>query len=381
MKKIKMILGNSFKSDIRVLKEARTLVQNGYEVEVLAWDRENELLNKEYEEIDGIKIKRFFPKAKYGSGKKQIFSFIKFIFEVKKYLKNKEFDYLHCHDLDGLIVGYVIKKEKHKLIYDSHEFFAGYKNMKIDKKIYYLEKILLKKVSEIISVSESICGEMKKIYKLKKNPILLRNIPYYYPIDKKQNLLRKEFGISDEKKILLYQGVFISGRGIEEIIKLLKDLPQIFVLVLIGKGREKLKILEMIEKEKLKNRVYIKDFVSNDILLNYTNSADIGILLPPKTSLSYWYSLPNKIFEFIQGEIPICCNEFPEIKKLIEENQFGISIDINNSMEIEKKILDLLKNHKNKIERIKKFKGKFCWEKEEKKLLKLYKNLNLEERD
>ena len=58
---------------------------------------------------------------------------------------------------------------------------------------------------------------MKKIYKLKKNPILLRNIPYYYPIDKKQNLLRKEFGISDEKKILLYQGVFISGRGIEEI--------------------------------------------------------------------------------------------------------------------------------------------------------------------
>ena len=134
MKKIKMILGNSFKSDIRVLKEARTLVQNGYEVEVLAWDRENELLNKEYEEIDGIKIKRFFPKAKYGSGKKQIFSFIKFIFEVKKYLKNKEFDYLHCHDLDGLIVGYVIKKEKHKLIYDSHEFFAGYKNMKMIKK-------------------------------------------------------------------------------------------------------------------------------------------------------------------------------------------------------------------------------------------------------
>ena len=46
MKKIKMILGNSFKSDIRVLKEARTLVQNGYEVEVLAWDRENELLNR-----------------------------------------------------------------------------------------------------------------------------------------------------------------------------------------------------------------------------------------------------------------------------------------------------------------------------------------------
>ena len=91
MKKIKMILGNSFKSDIRVLKEARTLVQNGYEVEVLAWDRENELLNKEYDEIDGIKIKRFFPKAKYGSGKKQIFSFIKFIFEVRSYLKNKDF--------------------------------------------------------------------------------------------------------------------------------------------------------------------------------------------------------------------------------------------------------------------------------------------------
>lgn len=378
MKKVKMILGNSFKNDIRVLKEARTLVQNGYEVEVLAWDRENELLNKEYEEINGIKIKRFFPKAKYGSGKKQIFSFIKFIFEVKKYLKNKEFDYLHCHDLDGLIVGYIIKKEKYKLIYDSHEFFAGYKNMKIDKKIYYLEKILLKKVSEIISVSESICSEMKKIYKLKKNPILLRNIPYYYQTDKKQNLLREEFGISDEKKILLYQGIFISGRGIEEIIKLLKDLPQIFVLVLIGKGKEKAKILEMIEKEKLKNRVYIKEFVPNNVLINYTSSADIGIHLAENKNLSYYYSLPNKLFEFIQGELPILCRNFPEMNNLILKYGLGKTVRFNSKSEIVDEILLILKNYNEYKKNLIKVKVELCWEKEESKLLNLYKNLDKE---
>ncbi len=77
---IKMILTNGFDVDPRVYKEAKTLVKHGNDVEILCWDRENKYTNKEYEIIDCIKVKRFFPKSKYGSGYKQVFSYIKFIF-------------------------------------------------------------------------------------------------------------------------------------------------------------------------------------------------------------------------------------------------------------------------------------------------------------
>lgn len=369
-KEVKMILTNSFKSDIRVLKEARTLVENGYKVEVLCWDRENELLDKEYDDIEGIKIKRFYPFSEYGTGKKQIIPFVKFIFQVKKYLKNKKIDIIHCHDLDGLIVGYFIKSKNNKLIYDSHEFFAGYKGMYINKKIYYLEKLLLKKVDEVISVSSSICREIQKMYNLKKTPTLLRNIPYYTKIDTKYNLLREEFNINKNQKILLYQGGFQKGRGIEDLISLLTTLSDQFVLVLIGKGSLKEKILELIKINNLEKRVFIKDFVKNEDLIKYTNSADLGIYFIEKINFNHLYCLPNKIFEFIQGEIPILCSNFPDMKNLVDKFKLGTSFE-NISFCSEKILLDLLKKEIDFI----KIKKELSWENEEKKIINLYQNL------
>lgn len=45
-----MLLSNGFSPDPRVYKEAVTLVKNGYEVIILAWDREKRLL-KLYKKI------------------------------------------------------------------------------------------------------------------------------------------------------------------------------------------------------------------------------------------------------------------------------------------------------------------------------------------
>ena len=39
-RQIRMLLSNAFRPDPRVLKEARSLAEAGYEVTVIAWDRE-----------------------------------------------------------------------------------------------------------------------------------------------------------------------------------------------------------------------------------------------------------------------------------------------------------------------------------------------------
>ena len=122
-KKVKMILTNRFDPDVRVYKEAKYLAKKGFDVEILCWDRENEYKDREVEFLDGIKIKRLYPYAKYGTGLKQLKSFYKFILECKKYLKCEEYDYLHCHDLDGVIAGYILKSKDSKLIFDMHEFY------------------------------------------------------------------------------------------------------------------------------------------------------------------------------------------------------------------------------------------------------------------
>ena len=112
-KRVKMLLDNNFQPDVRVYKEARFLVERGYDVEIIAMDKKNEKLDKQDEVMDGIKVHRLYPRSKYVTGlinKYKIISkfkmfiyfiwLIKFGCQTKTYLKkDSAYCYLHCHDL------------------------------------------------------------------------------------------------------------------------------------------------------------------------------------------------------------------------------------------------------------------------------------------
>lgn len=122
-KTVKMILTNGFGPDVRVYKEARYLSSAGFDVEILCWDREGQFT--EEEQLEGIRVRRFFPAAKYGTGFKQLFPYFAFIRECRRYLRDKDFNYLHCHDLDGIIAGWLAGRGSAKLIFDMHEFYEA----------------------------------------------------------------------------------------------------------------------------------------------------------------------------------------------------------------------------------------------------------------
>ena len=84
-KKVYMILTNGFDPDVRVYKEAKYLVAQGFDLTILCWDRKCEYIEKE-ENLDGIKIKRFSIKSAPGTGMKQILPYLKFMKCVKKYM-------------------------------------------------------------------------------------------------------------------------------------------------------------------------------------------------------------------------------------------------------------------------------------------------------
>src|SRR5207248_208543 len=64
--RVLMLLSNCFDPDPRVYAEARTLVEAGYEVCVLSWDRESK--GREHEVTDGIEVQRFYVSSSHGRG-------------------------------------------------------------------------------------------------------------------------------------------------------------------------------------------------------------------------------------------------------------------------------------------------------------------------
>lgn len=362
MKKVVMVLTNSFEPDIRVLKEATYLSQKNYSIEILCWDRTNNSL-PEHELIhEKILIKRFKHRSVPGTGLKQIRPYLKYINSVRKYLKKANIDYLHCHDFDGLLSGYIaVGRKKRKLgfsiIYDAHEFELGrntnFKRSKFYiKTIKFFEKFLTSKVDHFIFVSQYQQKKMSIIYNIDKNWILLRNIPPKWQLDfEKINNKRKEliqkFSSSSIQYIVMYHGILNYGRGIENIINSLVNIPKTG-FVLLGRGsKDYLNHLNHVIKEnRVESRVIFQEHVNYDEIWITVGASNLGLILTSEKYESEIMSLPNKLFENIQSLTPMVVSNFPAMGELIHSYEIGETVDPSDLNEIASKINYLLNDPK-----------------------------------
>lgn len=383
-KKILMIVLNDFINDSRIIKEASTLSNNGYSVKVLALhnkglERREKINNFEVERIH-LSTRNKLNNNRYV----QLIKYVEFFIKSSNIAKNFKPDILHAHNTSALPISlYLSAKLNIKVIYDSHELnshSAGKENNpKIFNKISFLfEKYAInKKVDEVITVSNSIANYLNENYSFKKKINVIRNIPYNFNLDKNYNLFRKEFGFSKKNKIILYQGLLSKGRGIENIIRSMKLINEKVRFVILGDGPYKDELKELMINLNLDERIFFHQAVSYDILHKYTNSADLGIHLIANTCLNHYFALPNKIFEYIQAELPVICSDFPDMSKIIEDYNVGLTVSPKDIETFAKKVNETIFNNK-KMSKLrnncKEAKKVLNWENESDELLKIYKN-------
>ena len=373
-KKVALLIFNPFTNDSRVLKEAITLSNNNYIVEVIAHHDKNLEKTETYKNFL-VKRVAYLDRSVTKNKFKKLNAYITYIKETAAYCKN--FDILHCNDLDTLPIALIIKKlykKNIKVIYDAHEYETETNGLHgIQKSITkILENFLIKYVDKVITVSDAIAEEYVKLYKIDK-PSLVLNTPKYKEITKK-NLFRGILHIQEEESIFLYQGSLNYGRGIEILIDTFKTMDKSKnILILMGYGEMEKEIKEASLKY---DSIYFYPAVEPDILLDYTSSADFGIATIEDTCLSYRYCLPNKMFEYIMAEVPIIVSNLPEMKKIVDSYKVGVIAKNNSKEGLEAAILEARKLNKKELNtNIKKTRNIFNWEEQEKVLLTTYRDL------
>jgi glycosyltransferase involved in cell wall biosynthesis len=401
--KIGMLLDNNFTYDNRVKREALSLIDAGYEVHIFCYQYENSSLPVE-EVIDGIHIHRIFQPHLIGYELVNPKWVLKQAWRlVRQYGR---FEFIHVHDVLLLAVGFVISKLTFsKLIYDSHEYWHKWLDYKIKvasiSSIFYAnlpnkEKeinfwVQLKKYQDLIfphceqvfSVSPNICQKMGEIGNIKHPPVVLRNVPPMLKMnvtdDVKKRYFHKHFNLPPETLVFLYQGCIDYTRGVNKILESLsyiEDLPVVFVMMgPIGDP----KYFERQIKKAPQGKAFYKDSVYGPEYLDWTASADVGIFATPNINDSYYYSLGNKLFEFIQSELPVLGPNFPDISGIIDGYHVGLTFDPHSPQAIADTIRQLVENpslidnfHKN----IHRAKQELCWEEEQKTLLQTYEKLS-----
>ena len=362
--KVLVSVFNNLSTDQRVEKVCRTLMNSGYEIELIGnnWNG-LPILQRDY------KTKRILLKSKSLKTAYVEFDFKLYQFLLKSADKNT---ILLSNDLDSLVPNYLISKKLNiPLVFDSHEIFTEMPAIqgRFTQKIWrIIERKYLPKVKYMMTESESYSEWFQEKYQIK--PIVVRNIPKRITGD-------IEFP-QNNPKIILYQGVINQSRGLPQAIEAMRFLDNV-IFKIIGDGPRRKEYEALVLSKKLEGKVEFLGQMLPENMRRITKTADVGLSLEENGGVSYFYSLPNKVSDYIQAKVPLVMINFPEMMRIKKQFNVGEVVKNHEPKNIAEKIETVLKNgrdfYKDDLEKAGK---KLCWEEEELKIKELFKKVESE---
>lgn len=237
---------------------------------------------------------------------------------------------VHCHDTLVLPAGWLIKLlTGSKLVYDAHELESDKNGQTriLSKGTLFLEKICWSKVDFLISVSQSILQWYDENLGAKDQALIL-NSPVVEVLDNteinvsgKEKYFHEKYNIDVTKPVFVYVGILGEGRGIEVCLDAFADSMLEAHVVFLGYGSHASLVKSY---SKRYPNIHLHPAVPHEQVVSFVKSADIGLCFVENVSLSDYYCLPNKLFEYCFSGVPVLGSDFPEIKRIVEKYQLGI---------------------------------------------------------
>ena len=367
MKRVIVSVINDLVTDQRVNKSCLTLQKAGYEV-LLVGRKQRKSPPMDERPYASHRMKLLFEKGPcfYAEYNIRLFFFLLF----------HRANLLLSNDLDTILPNFFVSRLKGiKMIYDSHEYFTETPELihrpKVQRVWKRIEEFAVPKLGEMITVCDSIADLFRQKYGVKVH--VIRNIPPQKALPPKGD--KAELGLPLDKHLLVLQGSGINiQRGAEELVQAMQYLNDCHLMI-IG-GGDVLPILkQMVIDLNIADRVRFLPRMSYANMMGYTQNAELGFCLDKDTNLNYRFSLPNKLFDFIQAGVPIVASHLTEIEKIIRRYDIGSFIENHDPKTIAATIQDALSD----AERYGKWKQNLTvaaqdlrWENEEKALLAIY---------
>ncbi len=336
MKRAIVSVINDLSTDQRVHKVCNTLQQLGFEVTLIGRKQRLSLpLSKR--NYNTKRMVLVFEKGPLFYAEYQIRLFF--------YLLFHKVDVLVSNDLDTLLPNYLISKLKSsKLVYDTHELFCEVPELQTNptkKKIWKsIETWIFPKLKYVFTVNDSIAKSYKEEYNVEVK--VVRNVPLLANQTNVVKASKQELEIPEHKKIIVLQGAGINmDRGAEEAVQAMQYVNDA-ILLIIGSGDVIPVLKQIVRDQKLETKVKFIGKIPLEILVQFTQLADIGLTLDKDTNINYRYSLPNKLFDYIHAGVPVLASNLVEVKKIIKHYQIGDCIDNYTPQHIASKLNSML---------------------------------------
>ena len=310
--KVLVILDSPFVSDSRVEKEIETMLNKGFQVQMIC---ENVGQKETVEYRDGLTIYRRLQSSIYARPISLNYrNYIK-----KEAMRAKEFepDIVICHDFQMLPIGMELKKIRPSIVlcYDSHEYLRGWPYYKdaitllnrvkgwfVWSMFKYLESKAITKCDKVITVSDGICKRLKKVYSLKESPMVLRNVPlkseYLY---KDKEYFKRKYHCGNRKIIVHAGNIYMKD---EELILFAKYISESenYCVVFMGDNLRFQSVKGLLSSF---NNIYFHDYFDQKKNIEIMAAADIGFCFFTTNYLSHKITSTNRYMEYVHAALPV----------------------------------------------------------------------------
>jgi len=283
-----------------------------HQVTVFAGDPSGKLAKEE--EINGVLVKRFksfAPQAAYHLS-----------LEMMRELRKSEFDIVHAHNYHALPLYFAHYAKRGKFVVTPHYHGHGHTPIRdFFIKLYKpLGKKILKDADRTIAVSNYEKELLLKDFGIAENKISV--IPNGVDLAEFSGLE----GIEKDTETILYVGRLEEYKGVQYIIQTLPLLNGDFCLQIVGKGPHKGKLLHLVDKLGLNNRVSFYQDLSREKLLQMYARAAVFVLLSQHEAFSI------VVAEALAAKTSCVVANTSALTEWIDnKNCFGIDYPIDNN--------------------------------------------------
>jgi len=366
--KIIMAESSDILYDYRILKEAYSLTNKGFDIEIYGFSTDKNIKHTHPFKIHNYNILG----RRLGFLRK--IQIVLVIIRINLTILFQRANHYHSHNTYFLpSLFFASKFFNGSLIYDSHEVHFQGKYISA-----LIERIFIKHINKIIVVSEGIACAMSNYYSIEKSKI---NILANYPSLREKTSPSPNFvhEINGRIKLIFSGGLNLKYNPIDNLIIAIKDIPE-FSLDILGFGYkfsfEKLAIL--ISKYKLEDRINLLPKVAPSEVIKVISSYDIAVnlLINEKDLIALNYCSTNKMYEYLAAGMPILCSGLPAYINDFVRNGVAFSVNPQSIDSIKCALMEILRSKeqlpKMRLQAFDLFVNYFNWEKQEDVLHNLY---------
>lgn len=354
---------NDLRYDQRMQRICSALSEVGHEVTLVGRLRKNSppLAPTSYQQV---RLNCFFEKGKL--------FYLEYNLRLLFWLLGRRFDVYTGIDLDSILPNlWVARLKGKKCYYDAHEYFSEVPEVvdrPVTKAIWeWVARVSIPRVDCAYTVGPALAQIFQERYD--KAFAVVRNVPLAASPNSTPQLPP-----STTLPIILYQGVLNAGRGLEVAIAAMQKIAGV-ELWLAGEGDLSQQLRQLARELQVEEKVRFLGYLAPEDLRSVTQQASIGLNLLENRGLSYYYSLANKAFDYVQAGVPSIQMNFPEYLALQGEYRVFYLL---NRLEVDAlvgAIEHLLGDNELYLalqEGCRKGAVEWCWEKEKENLLKMY---------